>query len=391
MKQFFKVVQEYLCRFFEWLWNVPYREIARNVLHFIGDVMHRALFTVLLPKRYRTLTKQQIYTIIFKSDTPAGKKFDIWLLVLIALNIIVIMLESMAGASHGFALAMRIIGWIFTLIFTFEYYLRIYCLKKPHEYIISFYGIIDLLSIFPAYLSLLLPAASTLSVLRLMRMLRIFRIFKMQKFLDEGRFLMNALRRSAVKVIIFMMFVFIMAIILGATMYGIEGGKNPAISSIPRGVYWAVVTITTVGYGDIAPVTGTGQFISMIVMLLGYSIIAVPTGIVAGETINEYKLRRPRKRFSNDDDDSEEDLFGHPRKHKAKDDTEKSNSTSESAAKQPQDSSVVASPHLRPSPAPEAAEEPSPEEPSEEDAPSRISRKIDDDPGAKISSPEDLM
>jgi voltage-gated potassium channel len=130
-------------------------------------------------------------------------------------------------------------------------------------------------------------------------MLRIFRIFKMQRFLDEARFLMNSLKRSGVKILIFMMFVFIIAVILGATMYGIEGDRNEAISSIPRGVYWAVVTITTVGYGDIAPVTATGQFISTIVMLLGYSIIAVPTGIVAGETIEEHRRRHTHRKPSN--------------------------------------------------------------------------------------------
>lgn len=293
-----------------WIVSIPYAEIARQIINFIGDILHRALFTVLLPKRYRSLTKQQIYTIIFKADTPAGKKFDIWLLILIALNIVVIMLESVAGTSQWFSLAMRIIGWLFTILFTFEYYLRIYCLNKPWRYVLSFYGIIDFLSIFPSWLSLLVPAASTLSVLRLMRMLRIFRIFKMQRFLDESRFLLNALRRSGIKVLIFMMFVFIFAVILGATMYGIEGGVNPAISSIPRGIYWAIVTITTVGYGDIAPVTATGQFIATIVMLLGYSIIAVPTGIVAGETIEEHKQHTHRRRRRRDlqDDYPEEPL-----------------------------------------------------------------------------------
>jgi voltage-gated potassium channel len=272
--------------------SIPYKDIARKIIRFIGDLLHRTLFTVLLPKKYRTLTKQQIYTIIFKSDTPAGKKFDIWLLILIGANIVTIMLESMAGTARWFSLLMRVLGWGFTILFTFEYYLRIYCLKRPWKYILSLFGIIDFLSIFPAYLSLLLPAASTLSVLRLMRVLRIFRIFKMQRFLDESRFLINALQRSAVKILIFMLFVFVMAIILGATMYGIEGKVNPAISTIPEGIYWAVVTITTVGYGDIAPVTHTGRFISLLVMLLGYAIIAVPTGIVAGETIVEHKQQR---------------------------------------------------------------------------------------------------
>ena len=251
---------------------------------------------MLLPKRYRSLTKLEIYSIIFKSDTPAGKKFDVWLLILIGANIITIMLESMAGTAHWFSVLMRAVGWVFTIIFTFEYYLRIYCLKRPWKYILSLFGIIDFLSIFPAYLSLFVPAASTLSVLRLMRVLRIFRIFKMQRFLEESRFLINALQRSAVKILIFMLFVFVMAVILGATMYGIEGGTNPAISTIPEGIYWAVVTITTVGYGDIAPMTHTGRFVSILVMLLGYSIIAVPTGIVAGETIEEHKRQRKSPR-----------------------------------------------------------------------------------------------
>ncbi len=275
--------------------SIPYKTIARKIVEFIGGLLHRTLFTVLLPKKYRTLSKQQIYTIIFKSDTPAGKKFDIWLLILIGANIVTIMLESMAGAAHWFSVTMRVIGWGFTILFTFEYYLRIYCLKRPWKYILSLFGIIDFLSIFPAYLSLLLPAASTLSVLRLMRVLRIFRIFKMQRFLDESRFLINALQRSAVKILIFMLFMFIVAIILGATMYGIEGGANPAISSIPEGIYWAVVTITTVGYGDIAPVTHAGRFVALLVMLLGYAIIAVPTGIVAGETIEEYRQQQSQR------------------------------------------------------------------------------------------------
>ena len=131
--------------------SIPYADIFRQIVNFIGDILHRALFTVLLPKRYRSLTKQQIYTIIFKADTPAGKKFDIWLLILIALNIVVIMLESVADTSHWFSITMRIVGWLFTILFTFEYYLRIYCLNKPWRYVLSFYGIIDFLSIFPAW------------------------------------------------------------------------------------------------------------------------------------------------------------------------------------------------------------------------------------------------
>lgn len=295
IKKLLRQIRACLQAFGRGLARIPFRQIFLGIAKFIGDVLHRALFTVLLPKRYRKLTKQEIFSIIFKSDTPAGKKFDIWLLIMIAANILVIILESLDGPARWFSLTMRGLGWVFTLMFTFEYYLRIYCLKKPARYLFSFYGIIDFLSIAPAYLSLFFPALSSLSVLRLMRMLRIFRIFKMQRFLDEGHFLLEALRRSLVKIAIFMMFVFLAAVVLGAVMYGIEGDKNPAMNSIPKGIYWAVVTITTVGYGDIAPVTPLGQWVSMLVMLLGYSIIAVPTGIVAGETINEHKRQRTKR------------------------------------------------------------------------------------------------
>ena len=337
--------------------QIPFREMFLGMVEFIGDVLHRALFTVLLPKRFRALTKQEIFTIIFKSDTPAGKKFDIWLLVMIAANILVIILESLEGTARWFSLTMRGLGWVFTIVFTFEYYLRIYCLKKPARYLFSFYGIIDFLSIAPAWLSLFFPALSSLSVLRLMRMLRIFRIFKMQRFLEESRFLINALQRSAAKILIFMLFVFIMSVILGSTMYGIEGGKNPAISSIPEGIYWAVVTITTVGYGDIAPVTHTGRFVSILVMLLGYSIIAVPTGIVAGETIEEHKRERNRR---------------HKNRNQQRSDNERPTQIEKETADTIRDNVQGDS------------------EENDEAIPYRPARRWDDDPGARIR-PEDLL
>lgn len=261
----------------------------------LGRVMHYLLFEVLLPKRMRTLTKHDIYVIIFRSDTPAGRRFDVWLLILIVLNILLMIVDSFVFIREGSLtvhIVMGVLEWSFTLLFTFEYYLRIYCLKQPWRYVLSFYGIIDFLSIFPAYLSLFFPAVHTLTVLRLLRTLRIFRIFKMERFLVEGRRLMNALRRSATRVLIFMMFVFIVAVILGAIMYAVEVDYNDQITSILQGIYWAVVTLTTVGYGDIAPVTPFGRFIAVIVMILGYSIIAVPTGIVAGETIEEHRRER---------------------------------------------------------------------------------------------------
>ncbi len=280
-----------------WIWEklskfftgLNYRNIGKKIVYAVGNFFHWLIFNVLLPKKYRNITKKEIYRIIFKADTPAGKKFDIWLLVLIGLNLLVIMLDSFEAVHANMRWVLKIIEWLFTIIFTLEYYLRIYCLQRPWKYVLSFYGIIDFLSIFPAYLSLLIPATQTLTVLRVLRTLRIFRIFNMQRFLHESFHLLNALRRSVAKILIFMLFVFVVAIILGAVIYMFEHGKNPAMSSIPTAIYWAVVTITTVGYGDIAPVTTMGQVISTLVMLLGYSIIAVPTGILVGETFHEYK------------------------------------------------------------------------------------------------------
>ena len=288
-----------------WLKNIDFGGITKRVVIAIGNVIHLVLFHWLMPKRYRSLTKKQIFEIIFKSDTPAGKKFDVWLLVLIVANIVLLVIDSMLGSTDTMTSrahmslsfwAMKVAEWGFTLFFTFEYYLRVYCLKHPMKYIFSFWGIIDFLSIFPAYLSLFIPATQALTVLRLLRVMRIFRIFKLQRFQIEALHLLNALRNSAIKIMIFMMFMLVAAVILGTIMYSIEGERNPAFKSIPTGIYWAVVTITTVGYGDVVPVTAAGRFLSVIVMLLGYAIIAVPTGIVAGETYKEYRPSGNRRR-----------------------------------------------------------------------------------------------
>lgn len=287
----------------QWLREVDYRGIAKRVLRVVGNVMHKVLFEWLLPHRYRGITKKEIYEIIFKSDTPAGKRFDVWLLVLIVANILLLIIDSMMGSTDTMTSGahqsssfwiMKALEWAFTLIFTFEYYLRVYCLKHPWKYVISFWGVIDFLSIFPAYLSLFIPTTQALTVLRLLRVMRIFRIFKLERFQREAYHMLSALRNSAIKILVFMLFVMVAAVILGTVIYSVEAEKNPDFDSIPTGIYWAVVTITTVGYGDIAPVTAVGRFLAVLLMLLGYSIIAVPTGIVAGETINEY--RRPRRK-----------------------------------------------------------------------------------------------
>lgn len=274
--------------------RLPYKKIGRGIVRLVGGAMHFVLFKLLLPKKYRALTKQQIYNIIFKSDTPPGKKFDIWLLVLIFFNLLLMMLDSVPAVHRHLKVALLALEWGCTIIFTFEYYLRIYCLKRPWKYIFSFYGIIDFISIFPAYLSIFLPATQTLSVLRILRSLRLFRVLKLQRFIDESNALLEALRRSIYKILIFMMFVALTAVVLGAMVYMFENGHNPQFDSIPQGIYWAVVTLTTVGYGDITPVTYAGRFISVVVMILGYCVIAVLTGIVTVETVQARRTERER-------------------------------------------------------------------------------------------------
>jgi len=301
--------------------HLPYRKMGKRLVHVANKFLHWLTFSVLLPKRWKRVPKEDIYEIIFKSDTPAAKKFDIWLLVAIVLNIMLLVVDSMISDNSTLTerihrnsswlwWTMKALEWIFTLAFTIEYYLRVYCLKKPWRYVFSPYGVIDFLSIFPAYLSLIFPATQALSVLRLLRLLRVFRIFKIERFVEEGHILMEALKKSAVKILIFMLFVYITAVILGTMMYAVEGERNPMMTSIPKGIYWAVVTLTTVGYGDITPQTPFGQFLSVVVMILGYSIIAVPTGIVAGETIESYKKAKKIKKVldpaSEDNDEDEE-------------------------------------------------------------------------------------
>ena len=286
-----------LQRLVTWFRNVNWRHVCRQIIDGIGNVMHKVFFSWLLPKKYRDITKKEIFTIIFKSDTPAGKTFDVWLLIAIIANILVLVADSLfgttstivSGGHHGLSFwIIKILEWGFTLLFTFEYYLRIYCLKHPVKYVTSFWGIIDFISIFPAYLSLFWPTGQALTVLRLLRTMRIFRIFRLQRFQEASTQLMNALKNSALRIGVFMLFVFVAAVIMGTLMYSIEGEVNPAFDNVLTGIYWAVVTITTVGFGDVVPVTPVGRFLAV-------SIIAVPMGIVAGETINESKKGKKKR------------------------------------------------------------------------------------------------
>ena len=239
--------------------------------------------------------REKIHSIIFKADTAPGKAFDIALFLFIIGSVIAVMLESVKGIGdkyHDFFYALE---WIFTIFFTIEYGLRIYCVYKPWKYILSFYGIIDLLAILPTYISLFVAGTQYLLVIRALRLLRVFRIFKLAKFLREGRLIMNALRESRPKITVFLVFVLLMVIILGSIMYLVEGGEDSTFTSIPRAIYWAIVTLTTVGYGDIAPTTAFGQLLAAIVMIMGYAVIAVPTGIVSADLINGYQKQQQQK------------------------------------------------------------------------------------------------
>lgn len=227
--------------------------------------------------------KNKLHEVIYEADTAAGKWFDLVLLILIITSIGVVMLESISSVEVLYANELDIAEWVITILFTIEYIARIVSIKRPKEYIFSFYGIIDFLSTVPKYLSLFFIGSHALVALRALRLLRVFRILKLARFIGEGNQMSKALKASRAKISVFLLAVFMFCIILGTIMYMIEGGSDSGFSSIPRSVYWAIVTLTTVGYGDIAPVTGLGQFIASIIMILGYAIIAVPTGIVTSE------------------------------------------------------------------------------------------------------------
>ena len=235
--------------------------------------------------------KIRLYEIVFEADTPAGKTFDLTLLIAILLSIIFLMLESVKSINEQYGAYLKIAEWIMTGIFTAEYFIRIYIVNKRYKYIFSFYGIIDLLSILPLYVSFFIPGTHGLAVIRSLRLLRIFRILKLSRYVSESKAIITALLASKQKISVFFFFVITIVIILGTVMYMIED-ETSGFTSIPQSIYWAIVTLTTVGYGDIAPSTVTGKFIASIVMILGYAIIAVPTGIVTSEFTN---LKKDKK------------------------------------------------------------------------------------------------
>jgi len=232
--------------------------------------------------------REKLYEIIFEADTKAGKAFDVVLLFVILLSIALVLLESVPSVRNQFGGELRAMEWGITVIFSVEYMLRILIVRKPIRYIFSFYGIIDFLSVIPTYLSLFIIGSHSLIVIRVLRLLRVFRILKLTRYTNAGRTLARAMWASREKISVFIFFVITLVIIIGTIMYLVEGEPH-GFTSIPRSIYWAVVTLTTVGYGDISPQTPAGQFLASIVMIIGYAIIAVPTGIVTAEIIKDSK------------------------------------------------------------------------------------------------------
>jgi len=243
--------------------------------------------------------KSNIHEVIYGTHTPKGKLFDIILLVVILYSIIIVMLESVEGYDIKYHQFFNISEWVVTILFSIEYLLRIICVKKPSKYIFSFYGIIDLLATVPKYLSLIFAGSQYFTALRALRLLRVFRILKLVRFLGESNNLIRALSASRTKIFIFVFFVLIISIILGTLMYLVEGPQH-GFNSIPHSIYWTIVTLTTVGYGDISPETPLGQFIATFIMIIGYGIIAVPTGIVSAQYASSRKTEIDKGRSCED-------------------------------------------------------------------------------------------
>lgn len=226
--------------------------------------------------------RKRLYHIIFEAESPGGKAFDVFLLIAILGSVLAVVLDSVPILRDSYGLAFDIAEWAFTVLFTLEYILRIATFPKPRAYIFSFYGLVDLLAILPTYLSLFFVGMESLLVIRALRLLRVFRVLKLVQFSQEAVILLTAVRRSSVKIVVFLGTVFTIVIIAGATMYLLEGEKH-GFTSIPKAMYWAIVTMTTVGYGDLTPQTDIGKLFASFLMVMGYGIIAVPTGIVSVE------------------------------------------------------------------------------------------------------------
>ncbi|ASK32462.1 ion transporter [Chryseobacterium sp. T16E-39] len=252
-----------------------------------------------------TLWKKFLYRVIYRADTKLGKLFDIILLALILVSTLIIMMESVPQLDRRFHLTFIILEWIISLFFSVEYVTRIIVVKNKKNYIFSFFGIIDFLALVPFYLSFFFPVTKYFLIFRMLRMLRVFRIFNLLDFMNDGYLIVRALKNSSRKIYIFLLFLIIFSVIVGSLMFMVEGGRT-GFETIPQSIYWAVVTVTTVGYGDVSPITPMGKFFAVILMLAGYSIIAVPTGIVTAEMRNKRQnLEMVCERCGNEDIDDD--------------------------------------------------------------------------------------
>ncbi len=230
------------------------------------------------------MNKEKLHNIVFESNTRAGRMFDLSVLIAILFSTLLVMLDSVPSYHNRFGGLFLNLEWIITIFFTLEYLLRIYVVKNKGAYLFSFFGIVDLLSILPSYLGLFIAGGQFLSIIRVLRLMRIFRILNLSEYTQSGLLIMGALRESRKKIIVFLIFILLMVSAFGGVMYVVESGHpESGFESIPISIYWAIVTITTVGYGDISPVTPVGRFLASVVMILGYAVIAVPTGIVTAE------------------------------------------------------------------------------------------------------------
>lgn len=226
--------------------------------------------------------RRSLHEIIFEADTPAGKLFDVLLILSIVVSVVLVMLDSVSSVRHAYGDLLYIGEWVFTILFTIEYGLRLYSVGRPLSYATSFFGVVDLLAILPTYLSIVFPGTQYFLVIRILRVLRVFRVLKLVQYMSEARVLMQAMRASRRKITVFLFVVLTLVVIFGSLMYIIEDPQS-GFTSIPQSIYWAIVTLTTVGYGDISPQTGLGQSLAALIMVIGYGIIAVPTGIVTSE------------------------------------------------------------------------------------------------------------
>ena len=262
-------------------------------LYYSGSHEHRRDDYIIMTLRETTPLQDRVYTVIFGTETPAGKWFDISLIIVIVASVVIVLLDSMPSHHQAHGDLYWQIEWIFTLLFTLEYLVRIWCAPNRKAYLFSAYGVVDLLAILPTYIALMVPAAAPLLIIRLLRILRIFRVLRLLAYLSEANILAGAMRRSSRKIFVFFSMMIVITIIFGCLMYVLEGPQH-GFTDIPLSIYWAIVTITTVGYGDLVPQTGLGRMVSAVGMLIGYAIIAVPTGIITAELAVEMSGNRHR-------------------------------------------------------------------------------------------------